>query len=199
VPAVQARDDGPIRGVERGEEAGHPVADVVVRAPLGHVRHHRECGLGARQYVNLGLLVHAVHNCTLGSIEVEPDDVVDLVDEQRVVRQREPVGPMRLHFEGLPDPADRRGRQPRTLRHLRSRPVRRVLRDGLQRGDDHVLDLSGGDRRRTPGAGIVDQPLETRLHEPSPPLPDRRLVHPLTFRDRLVRQALSTGQDDPGT
>ena len=108
VPAVQAGDHGAVGGVERGEQAGGAVADVVVGAFLGHARHHRERRLRPGQGLDLGLLVHAQHDRGLGRVQVEPDDVVDLLHEQRVVGQLEPVGAVRLELERLPDPPDRR-------------------------------------------------------------------------------------------
>lgn len=41
-----------------------------------------------------------------------PDDVVDLLDEPLIVTEREPMGAIGLALEGMPDPADRRLRQP---------------------------------------------------------------------------------------
>jgi len=44
---------------------------------------------------------------SLGGVEAEPDDVVDLVHEHRVVGQFEPVGQVRFEAEPFPYPADR--------------------------------------------------------------------------------------------
>jgi hypothetical protein len=41
VLAVQFADHGPVGDVERGEQAGDPVAVIVMGPPLGHPRHHR--------------------------------------------------------------------------------------------------------------------------------------------------------------
>jgi hypothetical protein len=105
-----------------------PSADVVVSASLWHPGHHRERRLGALQGLDLGLLVHAEHDCGLGWVEVEPDHVVELVDEKRVVGELEVINPVGLELELLPDLPDRRLRQPGPLRHLRATPVRRVRR-----------------------------------------------------------------------
>jgi len=37
--------------------------------------------------LNLRLFVHREHHCGFGRIQVQPDDVADLVDEQRIGRQ----------------------------------------------------------------------------------------------------------------
>jgi hypothetical protein len=59
VPAVQLGDHGAVGDVERGEQAGDAVPQIVVRAPLGHARHHRQHRLGAVQRLDLARLVHA--------------------------------------------------------------------------------------------------------------------------------------------
>jgi len=68
------------------------VADVVVGAFLRHIGHHRECRLRPAQRLDLdlGFLVDGQHHGSLGRVEVEPDDVVDLVHEHRVVGQLNP-------------------------------------------------------------------------------------------------------------
>jgi len=49
--------------------------------------------------LDLGFLVYAEHHGGLGRVQVEPDDVVDLLDEQRVVGQLEPVGAVRFQLK----------------------------------------------------------------------------------------------------
>ena len=66
VSAVPARDDRPIGGVERHEQARRAVAEVVVRALLGHARHHGKHGLGAGERLDLALFVDAVDDGTVG-------------------------------------------------------------------------------------------------------------------------------------
>ena len=58
------------------------MADVVVAAALGGARHHGQDRLEAVERLDLGLLVDAKHHGPLGRIEVEPDDVSDLLDEE---------------------------------------------------------------------------------------------------------------------
>ena len=66
VLAVQLGDHGAVGDVERREQAGDAVADVVVGAPLGHAGHHRQHRLGPVQRLHLRLLVHAQHHRPLG-------------------------------------------------------------------------------------------------------------------------------------
>ena len=108
VPAVQVGDHVAVGDVERREQAGDAVADVVVGAPLGHAGHHRQHRLGAVQRLDLGLLVDAQHDRLLRRVVVEADDVDDLLHEQRVGGQLEPVLEMGFEVELPPDPPDRR-------------------------------------------------------------------------------------------
>ena len=166
---MQGGDHGAIGGVERREQAGGAVADVVVGALLGHARHHRERRLGPGQGLDLGLLVHRQHDRALGRVQVEPDDVEDLLHEQRVVGQLERLGAVRLELERLPDPPDTRARQPDSARP--SSPATSASRSPAWTptcDHDHVLDLLGGDRRRTTRARIVGQPVQTGLPRTGP-------------------------------
>jgi len=56
----------------------------------------------------LALLIDAQHHCFQRRIQIQPDDVADLVDEQRIGRKLEGFLPVRLQAEGAPDAADRR-------------------------------------------------------------------------------------------
>jgi hypothetical protein len=85
---------------------------VVVGAALGQARQHRQDRLGAVQRLDLGLLVHAQHHRPLGRVVIQPDDIDDLLDKQRIGRQLEAVGQVRLEAEVPPDPPDRRLAQP---------------------------------------------------------------------------------------
>ena len=57
---------------------------VVMRASLRQPRSHGQDGLGAVEGLDLALLIHAQHGRRFGRVQIEPDDVPDLVDEQRV-------------------------------------------------------------------------------------------------------------------
>jgi hypothetical protein len=153
-------------------------------------------GLGALERLHLGLLVHAQHHGRLGRVQVEPDDVVELVDEQRVGGELEVVDQVRLDLELAPDLTDRGLRQSRPLSHLRSRPVGCVGRRCLQRRDDHFLDLIDTDRRGPARARFVEQTVQAVLQEPGTPLAHRHPVTPELLGDRGVRPTLGTRQDN---
>ena len=98
--AVGVPDDLPTLCVERRKQQGRPMTPVGVRAPCGLTRLHRQQRLREVEGLNLRFLVHAQHQGMVGRIEIEPDDVAHLLDEQRVRRQREGLGAMRLQAEG---------------------------------------------------------------------------------------------------
>ena len=118
VPAMNAGDHGPVSGIERREQTGHTVPHVVVGAFFWHAGHHRKRRLGSGESLNLGLLIHGIHHCTLGRVQIQADNVIDLVDEQGVVGEFESVGPVGFEFEFLPDSPDRGFGQPTALGHL---------------------------------------------------------------------------------
>jgi hypothetical protein len=59
VLAVQFGDDAAVGDVERGEQAGGAVPDVVGGLSLRHAGHHRQHRLRTVQGLHAGLLVHA--------------------------------------------------------------------------------------------------------------------------------------------
>jgi hypothetical protein len=65
VAAVQRGDHGAVGDVERREQAGGAVAHVVMAAPLGHARHHRQHRLGAIEDLHPGLFIDTQHHCPL--------------------------------------------------------------------------------------------------------------------------------------
>jgi len=199
VTSVQGGDHRPVCGVERGEQAGRTVPHVVVGPLLRHARHHRERRLGPGQGLHLGLLVHAEHHGRLRRVQIEPDDVVDLVHEQGVVGELEPVGAMGLELEGPPDPANGRLGQTRAFGHLRPRPVRGIRWCRLQGRHHHILDLVGTDHRRPAGPVLVGQAVESVFDEPGAPLADRGRRATQLRSDSLVVRTVRTPQHDPRT
>ncbi|PNP96828.1 hypothetical protein A8G00_22825 [Sphingobium sp. SA916] len=82
--------------VERGKQGGGPVSDVIVRDAFEIAQTERQNGLGAFQRLNLRFLVNTQVDRVVRRIEIEPDDVFNLVDEQRVGRELEAFRAMRL-------------------------------------------------------------------------------------------------------
>ena len=196
VAGVQRPDHLAGRDVERGVQARGAVADVVVAGPRGGAGQHREHRLGAVEGLDLGLLVHAQHQRPFGRVEVEPDDVADLVDEQRVFRQlpRSSLCGASPNARHTRDTVD--WRHPQVRGHRPGRPVRRVRRCGLQGLGDQRLDRSSATMRGRPGRGSSTSPSRRCSANLLRHCPHRR---PRPSRSATgIRAALGGGQHDPG-
>jgi hypothetical protein len=73
-----------------------------VGPPFDLARSQRQQRLGAIQRLNLQLLIDTEHEGFVRGVQVQPDDVADFVDEERVLRQLERFDPMGLEREGAP-------------------------------------------------------------------------------------------------
>ena len=65
------------------------MADVVVGDTFDVAQTHRQQRLGAIESLDLRFLVNAKHNCLIGRVEVEADDVSYLLDEEGIVGELE--------------------------------------------------------------------------------------------------------------
>ena len=110
--------------IERGEQRGGAVALVVVGAPLDLTGPHRQQRLRAIQRLNLRLSRRRTAPGRARAAEIQPHDIAHLLDEQRIGRQLERLGAMRLQAEGAPDPLHRRGIIGNLLGMALERPVR---------------------------------------------------------------------------
>ena len=104
---------------------------------------------------------------------------------------------MWLEPERLPDAVHSRLGQPDLPRHRASRPMCRVLRRGLQRRDDHLLDLPVGDRAWLPRPRLIGQPVEAILREPPTPLRRHVPMDTQLLGDLGAVQTLGRSQHDP--
>ena len=101
---------------------------VVVRAAFDLAGAHRQHGLRAIQRLNLRFLIDTEHDGMRRRMHVQADDVPHLVDEQRIGRQLERLGAMRLQAKRAPDLLNRRAPQPARFRHAAAAPVRLAAR-----------------------------------------------------------------------
>ncbi len=92
--------------LQRGEQGGGAVADVVVGTACWQAWAHRQHRLGAVQRLDLGLLVDAQHHGGLRRVQVQPDDVADLGLKLGVGGELERLLPPRLDPPVAPDPRD---------------------------------------------------------------------------------------------
>jgi hypothetical protein len=79
------------------------MANVVVRDAFDIAQTEREERLGAVEGLDLALLIDGQDDRVIGRVEVEPDDVANLLDEEGVRGDLEVLLTMGLEAEGLPD------------------------------------------------------------------------------------------------
>ena len=182
--------------LQRGEQTGGAVAQVIMGHAGGQPGPHRQHRLGAVKRLNLRLLVHAQHQRALGGVQIEPDDIGQLCVELRVAAELEGFDPVRLEPILLPDAMNGGRRQPNLFGQAPRAPMGRRL--GLaQRCADYRLLLGRGNPPRAAHPRLGAQPLESRAPIAPPPQTNRGLGYPKPrgqSADTLTRRA---AQHDP--
>src|SRR5438132_14435930 len=84
-----AADDGAVEHIEGGEQRRCAMAFVVVGHRPSAALLHRQTGLGAVERLDLALLIYREDDGVGGRIDIETDDVPELLDKLRVLRQFE--------------------------------------------------------------------------------------------------------------
>ena len=173
-------------------------AHIVVAAAPYVTGRQRQQRLGPVQGLNLRLLIHRKHQRMVRRIHVQPHNIANLFDEERVVRQLERVLQVRLKAESMPNAHDRALRKPRTLSHQSRTPVRGILRFGLQRLRNDLFHVRVRYGARSAGPGLVYEPFQTPLPKPLPPFTHGlwrraqlsghlRIVHPVRTGEHNAR------------
>ena len=182
--------------LERGEQGGGAVADVVVGGLLGQAWPHRQDRSGPVQGLDLGFLVDRQHHGLLRRVQVEPDDVAYLGLQLRVGGELERLPPPRLQAPLAPDPGNPHVRDPQLGGQQPARPVRhpQPLRRRLQRRQHHrhLIHLRLPARLRP-----VLQPSDPLGRIPFLPRDHRRLAHPGPGHDLVRPGAIGGQQHDP--
>ena len=143
--------------VQGGEQRADAVALVVVRHRLGAPFLHRQAGLGSLQCLNLRFLIAAQNQRVLGRVEVQAHDVVEFLNQARVVGQLEGVHAMGLQAGGTPYAGNGRCAGAQVSGQAARAPVGRAFGRALQgrapqSRAHHPLPLDGGAcRARSPG------------------------------------------------
>ena len=185
-------------GLERRKQRGRTVPLVIMSAPLGLARPHRQQWLGSIERLNLGLLIDTKHDGVFWRINVQPDNVTHLLDQQWVGRQLERFGPMRLQTEGSPDAVYGHVIQPRGFRHPPHAPVSRPTWFRFQSANDYLLDLLVGYPTRRTRPRLIIQPVKPVPHKARPPLTHRRGRQAQPTCNGLVISSFSARQHDAG-
>jgi hypothetical protein len=165
------------------------MALIVMGSPLGLAGLHRQQRLCAVERLYLGFLIDAQHHGAIWRIEVEPDDVAHLLDEQRIARQLEGLAAMGLQPVGLPDAVDGRRRMTNCFRHAAQAPVRSPRRPAFERSTDRVGDLVVANLARCARPRLVIQPIQPKSCEPLSPFANRPAENAQPFRDFAVMPA----------
>jgi hypothetical protein len=168
--AVMLSDHCPAGDVERGEQAGSAMTDVVMSHPRRRRRHQRQDRGRAVDRLHLRFFVHRKHQRVLRRGHVQADHIADFVHELRISRQFPRLDRVRLQPERPPDPRHRRLRHTCRRGHRPGRPVRVLPGSLLQGLRDHLLDLSIGDYPRPTRPRLVRQALQPAGQEPRSPL-----------------------------
>lgn len=184
------RDDRAACDIERSEQRGRSMAVVVMGDTFNVPESDRQERLGAFECLNLRLLVYAQHERVFGRIEIQPNNVPDLLDEERIGGEFEVTGSMRLDVEqreialnrALGDSGFGGQRTHRPLRGpfgFRSQSLVKQRRDAL---------LVMGPR--PPGSGLTVQASQTEFPKASPPERHKRLTRLQTLGDLVVPQTV---------
>src|SRR5947207_14310737 len=94
-----------IDNYQGGHECCRPIPNLGMRSTFRATGQHRQQRLASIDSLYLRFLVDAEHDCVIGRIQVQPHDVADLVDEERIIRESERLGLMRREAKGAPDPS----------------------------------------------------------------------------------------------
>src|SRR5260370_26775746 len=158
---------------------------------------HWQSRLSAVKRLDLALLVDRQHDGMSRWIDIEPDDIAQLVDEFRIVRELELPNSMRLKTVGPPDALDGTDADARRLPHHDASPMGRLTgRIGLGQGDDafgHLCAKRSNARRSGLVAKEALKAFMTEALLPAPPASPRLagLAHDLIRADPAIAE-----QDD---
>lgn len=75
------------------------MALVVVRDIFHVSQAQRQHGLGSLQRLHLAFLIYAQHQRIVGRVQIQPDDIAQLFNKERIGGQLEALGPVRLDTE----------------------------------------------------------------------------------------------------
>ena len=173
---MQLPNDAARLHFQRSEERGRAMAAVVMRATLDLPRAHRQQRARAIQRLNLRFLIDAQDKRFVRGMEIQTDDIPNLLDEQRIGRQLERLGPMRLQAKGPPDAVHGAAAYPPRLCHGTRAPVRRVRRRRLQGLGDDLFNGRIRHRAWRTGARFIQQLIETRSEKTLSPFADGLLA-----------------------
>src|SRR4030088_2213279 len=96
----------PSSTLRAANKRGCAMAMVVVGDAFDVAEPHGKHGLGAFEGLDLALLIDTKHHCLVARIEIKPDHVAQLFDEEGIGRKLEAAGTVRLQTEELEQAMD---------------------------------------------------------------------------------------------
>ena len=202
MPGVAAADHRARGDVERREQRGGAVAGVVVRMALRLPWSHGQQRLGAVQRLDLASFVDvrrtswfdAQHERPFRQGQGEPDDVANLLHEQRIGRGLERLAAMWLQPEGTPETVD--GAWPTALAIERSDQC--MAPGGVVSSVSRMVSAiaSSPILRGVPGLGSSSKPSSRCAAKRRRHLPTVLASAPTSTQMALVLQPRRGGQHD---
>lgn len=188
VSTVACADDLSRCDVQGRKQRCDTVASIIVRLSLGYSRSHRKDRLCPIERLDLGFLIDAQHDGSLGGSHVEPNDVSNFFDKERIGRKLERLGAMRLQSKGLPNAMHRGRRQPCRCGHLAHAPMRRSPGSRGQCFPHNLVDAIVGDLPWWSRAWRVTQTLKAHDPKALAPLADCLFTHANPLCDLIIRK-----------
>ena len=150
----------PGRDMEGRIQIRGPMPLVVVGAALDLAGLQRKQGMSPVEGLDLRLLVDREHECVVGWVQVEADEVDDLLGEARVPTELEGLELMGLDVGGLPDLPYLPLCDPGVARHQPCAPMGCLHRDALGGQQQDALDGPPVEDARSPRPRAIHQAAE---------------------------------------
>ena len=130
----------PSKNIERREQRGRAVADVIMGHRSGTALLDRQARLGAVERLDLRFLVDREHETVRRRVEVEPVHIAQFGGKRRVLRQLEAPHPVRLQTVRRPDALHQAQRDAARCRHRLAGPMGCLPRRLRQGQLDDMVD-----------------------------------------------------------
>ena len=185
----------PVGDVECGKQGGRAMADIVVSDALHVPEPHRQHRLGSVERLHLGFLIHAQHERMIRGIQVKPDDIAHLLDEEGVGRELETPGAMGLQPEEREVAVHGGLRQPGFGGQPLARTMGLALGFALELGVDEARDSLLARAPRATGFQLAVQPGDAAAAKARAPQRDGRAAHTIAPGHRAARLAVGHRED----
>jgi|GEM_PF-2085646 len=190
-------DNLAFQNIQCGKQCRGAVALVIMRHRARPAFLHRQSGLRAVKRLYLCLFVKAEHQSVFRRAQIKADDIFQLFNEARIVRQLECLDQMRLQPVRIPNALHGCFADAADPGHLAATPVRLVLRSRLR--FLHNLGFPGSVQRleTAPTRTIIIKGFHAAGSVTSAPINDGRTRCFQRLRQRVVRLAVRRTKHNP--